>query len=58
MMYTLESILRRYGLQLNINKTQYIANYPGMITYAGNEIERTNKYKYLGKIIEQELTHN
>ena len=51
-MYTLEMILRRYGMELNINKTQYIANYSGRITYQGNEIERTTKYKYLGKIIE------
>ena len=52
MMYTLETILRRYGMELNIGKTQYISNYEGRITYQGNEIERTLKYKYLGKIIE------
>ena len=57
MMNTLETVLRRYSLQLNINKTQYIANQAGRILYEGNEIERTNKYKYLGKIIEEDLSH-
>ena len=35
-MNTLETILGRYRLELNINKTQYIANYDGNITYQGN----------------------
>ena len=56
-MNTLEAVLERYKLELNINKTQFIANYDGNLTYQGNQITRTQKYKYLGKLIEQGLTH-
>ena len=33
MMYTMESILRRYSLELNITKTKYIASMAGRLTY-------------------------
>ena len=33
MMYTMESILRRYSLELNIAKTKYIASSAGRLTY-------------------------
>ena len=39
MMYTLEATLRRYSLELNTNKTKYIAPREGRITYQGTEIE-------------------
>ena len=33
MMYTMESILRRYSLELNITKTKYIASIAGRLTH-------------------------
>ena len=51
MMYTLESVLRRYSLELNVDKTKFIASNMGRITYQGREIERVKEYKYLGKVI-------
>ena len=51
MMHTLEQVLRRYSLELNIDKTKYIASNVGRITYQGRDIERVDKYKYLGKVI-------
>ena len=51
MMYTLESVLRRYSLELNVDKTKFIASNMGRITYQGRDIERVDEYKYLGKII-------
>ena len=57
MMHTLEQVLRRYSLELNIDKTKYIASNVGRISYQGREIERVDEYKYLGKIIQQSLTH-
>ena len=57
MLTTLEILLDRFCLELNIRKTQYIANINGQLNYRGEQIQRTQQYKYLGKIIEQELTH-
>ena len=51
MMFTLEAVLKRYSLELNVNKTKYIASNEGRITYQGTDIERVREYKYLGKII-------
>ena len=51
MMSTLEAVLRRYSLELNVNKTKYIASMEGRITYRGADIEQVREYKYLGKII-------
>ena len=39
MMFTLEAVLRRYSLELNVNKTKYIASMDGRITYHDTEIE-------------------
>ena len=41
MMDTLETVLGRYRLELNLNKTQYIANYDGHLFYQGNQVIRT-----------------
>ena len=57
-MFTLEAVLRRYSLELNANKTKYIASMEGRITYHDTEIERVREYKYLGKIIQQNLMHD
>ena len=32
-MFTLETVLRRYSLELNANKTKFIASMEGRITY-------------------------
>ena len=50
-------MLRRYSLELNTDKTKFIASNEGQITYQGREIERVLEYKYLGKVIQQNLTH-
>ena len=50
-MYTLESVLGRYSLELNVDKTKFIASNEGRVTYQGREIERVSEYKYLGKVI-------
>ena len=57
-MLTLETLLDRYQLELNIRKTQYIADTNGQLVYKGELIQRTQHYKYLGKIIEESLTHS
>ena len=36
MLNTLEIMLNRYKLELNIRKTQYIANIDGILLYQGN----------------------
>ena len=55
MMHTLKQVLRRYSLELNIDKTKYITSNAGRITYQGRDIERVGEYKYLGKICVTEL---
>ena len=58
MLLTLETLLNRYQLELNIRKTQFIASYNGQLSYKGEPIQRTQHYKYLGKIIDVDLTHS
>ena len=58
MMLTLETALRRYSLELNINKTKYITSSIGRITYQDNDLEQVKEYKYLGKIMQQNLQHD
>ena len=58
MLHTLETLLNRYQLELNIRKTQYIADCNGQLSYKGELLQRTQHYKYLGKIIEVGLTHS
>ena len=58
MLNQLELLLSRLRLELNVRKTQFMSNYEGNLTYQGNNLIRTDRYKYLGKIIEQELNHN
>ena len=58
MMLTLETALRRYSLELNINKTKYMASTEGRLTYQDAEIEQVKEHKYLGKIIQQNLQHD
>ena len=38
MLLTLETLLDRYQLELNIRKTQYIASYDGQLSYKGEMI--------------------
>ena len=38
MLLTLETLLDRYQLELNIRKTQYIASYDGQLNYKGELI--------------------
>ena len=40
MMNTLETALGRYSLELNTNKTKYLASTNGRLTYQGAEIEQ------------------
>ena len=58
MLNQLELLLSRLRLELNVRKTQFMSNYEGNLTYQGNNLIRTDRYKYLGKIIEQELNHS
>ena len=57
MLLILETLLDRYQVELKIRKTQFIANYNGQLSYKGEPIQRTQHYKYLGKIIDVDLTH-
>ncbi|KAE9547530.1 hypothetical protein FO519_009257, partial [Halicephalobus sp. NKZ332] len=46
--------LARYGLRLNIKKTEYLTtddNEHGTIYVNGNDLPRTTKFKYLGTVI-------
>ena len=54
----LESMLNRFGMELNTEKTEYMTQLTGELWYSGKNLKKVNSYKYLGKIIQNDLQHD
>ena len=54
----LGDLLNRFQLTLNTTKTKYMSNRRDHLQFRGQEIENVRHYKYLGKIIQEDLGHD
>ena len=54
----LAELLERYQMELNTDKTEFMTKLEGNLWYHNKKLKKVEQYKYLGKIIQNNLQHD